>query len=392
MRYSDAVPRSRERRRRGAAPERSGRRLAGADLSGEDLRDSHLSGADLTGARLVGTNLQGVDLRGARLHEATLDAADLRDAWLDGADLRFASLAGVRADGAAFRRADLTLAHLRGSDFRSTDFTEALLTDADLSHSSFERAILADVDLIGAELAGASFHEAVLAGANLRDAHLESTDFTRARFAFTVLAASDLSRARGLDTVVHDGPSTVGIDAFLLSRGEIPDAFLEGIGLSSLAIDYLKSVAAAEEGMLVGDAIFLLFHDADRSKARRLRAYLRMHHHQAWYWQQLEELTGRHNPDLALRVRFHDRLLVLASGPLYREAPAAGIVHRALSLEAKEKRPIVFGLRLDDAEPPPPFPGRDRLLADFRHVDWDDPRDATFRRELERLRERLDGG
>lgn len=364
------------------ASDRRRRSLAGADFSGEDLRESHLDGADLTGARLVRANLHGLDLRGSCLRDARLDGADLRDALLDEADLRSASLAGALANGSRLARADLSLAHLRGADFRSADLSEARLTDADLSLASFERANLSSASLVGGELGGASFREAVLCGANLRESHLDDADFTRARFAFTVLAASDLSRARGLDSVIHDGPSTVGIDAFLLSRGEIPDAFLAGIGLSQLTIEYLKAVAAAEEGMLVGDTLFLLFADADRARARRLRAYLRMHRHLAWYWQEADELSGRHNPDLKLRVRFHDRLVVLCSAATSAEPRLAEAVGRALAKEAAERRTIVLGVRIDDTEP---ALSAERLAADFRGVDWDNPRDPTFARELARL-------
>jgi uncharacterized protein YjbI with pentapeptide repeats len=369
------------------ANERRVRSLAGAELSGEDLRDSHLAGADLTGARLANAILSGLDLRGACLRDARLDGADLRDAVLDGANLRAASLVGARVNGSRLQRSDLSLAHLRGADFRSADLAEALLTDADLTSASLERANLYDANLIGAELAGASFRHAVLCGANLRESHLDGADFTGARFAFTVLAASDLSRARGLEAAVHDGPSTVGVDAFLLSRGEIPDAFLTGVGLSPLTIEYLKAVAAAEEGMLVGDALFLLFADSDRARARRLRAYLRMHRHLAWYWLEAEELVGRHNPDLNLRVRFHDRLIVLVSRGAAESRALAAPLGRALEKETAERRRIVLAVQIDDTALTDALGAihPDRIVADFRGADWEDPQDVVFRRELGRL-------
>jgi uncharacterized protein YjbI with pentapeptide repeats len=372
--------------------ERRGRSLAGADLSGEDLRESHLAGADLTGARLVRANLHGLDLRGACLRDARLDGADLRDALLEGASLRAASLPDVLANGSRLCRADLSLAHLAGADFRSADLAEALLTDANLSRARFERANLYDANLIGAELGGASLHDTVLIGANLRESHLDGADFRGARFAFTVFAASDLSRARGLDAVVHDGPSTLGVDAFLMSRGEIPDAFLVGIGLSPLTIEYLKAVAAAEEGMLVGDASFLLFADPDRPRARRLRAYLRMHRHLAWYFSETEELVGRHNPDLNLRIRFHDRLIVLASAAATADHGLGAALARTLEKEGAEKRRIAVAVHIDDFAAPGVLEalGADRFVADFRGSDWEDPRDPVFRRELERLLRALD--
>ena len=365
------------------------RQLSGKDLSGEDLRDAQLTGANLDGADLRRSNLQGLDLRRTRLREALLDGTDLRDALLDGADLRSSRLLDVRADGASFVRADLTLATLRGGDFRYANFMEALLTDCDLSDSTFERAHLYGADLIGAELAHASLVGATLCGVNLREAHLDGADFTGAHFAFTVIAASDLSRAVGLDSVVHDGPSTVGIDAFLLSRGEIPDGFLSGTGLSPLTVEYLKSVAAAEEGLLVGNSLFLLFDETDRSRARRLRAYLRMLGFQAWYWQQVAELGGHHNPDLRHRIRVDDRLLVLWS-PAAETRPE--ILENARAVAESPRGTRVDGVLL---EPPTRPPGPlatwldGHMLADFHRVAWDDPRDRLFHEELARLRAAL---
>jgi uncharacterized protein YjbI with pentapeptide repeats len=68
--------------------------LAGADLSGRDLRSARLMGADLRGA-----NLSGCDLREARLTNVNFTGADLRDA---------------DARGASFHHANFTGADLRG--------------------------------------------------------------------------------------------------------------------------------------------------------------------------------------------------------------------------------------------------------------------------------------
>lgn len=371
---------------------RTARRFVAADLSGEDLRDAHLSGADLSGAKLTGANLHGLDLRGAILREARLDDADVRDARLDGADLSSASLRRTKLGGSWLSRVDLTLADLGGAELRSTDLSAALLTDANLGRADLSRALLVDADLIGAELGAASLRYAILSGANLREAHLDGADFTGARFAFTVFAASDLSRAVGLGAARHDGPSTIGIDAFLLSRGDIPDAFLAGAGLSPIAIEYLKSVAVAEEGMLVGDTVLLIFADADRAQARRLRAYLRLHRRHAAYWQELGDLAATENPDRRHRIRFHDHRIVLLSRASAGDTRIAEIVARSLADERREARPILLAARLDDGAT-----GGDaleqslgeRLVADFRGVAWDDPRDPIFARELARLVDRL---
>ncbi len=55
-----------------------------------------------------------------------------------------------------------------------------------------------------------------------------------------ILSNLDLSEVIGLADVVHDGPSTVGIDTLTLSKGKIPEVFLRGCGLSDADIEYAK--------------------------------------------------------------------------------------------------------------------------------------------------------
>ena len=41
----------------------------------------------------------------------------------------------------------------------------------------------------------------------------------------------DLSEVKGLESVGHQGPSTIGVDTLVRSEGEIPEAFLRGCGV-----------------------------------------------------------------------------------------------------------------------------------------------------------------
>ena len=47
---------------------------------------------------------------------------------------------------------------------------------------------------------------------------------------------------RGLETVHHDGPSTIGIDTLYCSNGQIPEVFLRGAGVPDDMITYSKSL------------------------------------------------------------------------------------------------------------------------------------------------------
>ena len=80
-------------------------RLAGAKLSGADLRDACLGPLLIAADRLL-----ACDLSGAQLKATDLSRADLRQARLIGADLSRAN-----ASGAQLRGADLTGARRQGS-------------------------------------------------------------------------------------------------------------------------------------------------------------------------------------------------------------------------------------------------------------------------------------
>jgi hypothetical protein len=150
-----------------------------------------LSKADLSRLRLNRANLSGVDLAKARLVETRFSEADLSGADIGGADL--------------------TGAHLREADLRGTN-----LSKADLSRADFSRA-----DLSQADLNGTNFSRANLRETNLSDAGIANTMFVDV----------DLSLTNGLDSVFHQGPSSIGIDTVFRSKGQIPDSFLHGCGV-----------------------------------------------------------------------------------------------------------------------------------------------------------------
>jgi hypothetical protein len=47
---------------------------------------------------------------------------------------------------------------------------------------------------------------------------------------------------RGLDTLEHNGPSTIGIDTLYSSQGNIPAVFLRGAGVPEDFITYIRSL------------------------------------------------------------------------------------------------------------------------------------------------------
>ena len=114
-------------------------------------------------------------------------------------------------------RLDLFRADLIGANLRLANLNGANLNGANLTGADLIGADLIGANLIGANLSGADLRGADLRGANLRGANLREADLSAAKCHFTVFGACDLSSARGLDSVVHGGPSIIGVDTLIAS-------------------------------------------------------------------------------------------------------------------------------------------------------------------------------
>ena len=127
---------------------------------------------------------------------------------------------------ASLRQTDLTEAHLGHADLRRVS-----LFAANLANASLDAADLRGADLTLTDLRSARLHNADLRMARINAAKLRGADFTGARAADTNFSNVDLRPAKGLEAMVHEGPSTVGIDAIYRSQGKIPKEFLRGVGI-----------------------------------------------------------------------------------------------------------------------------------------------------------------
>lgn len=195
-----------------------------------------------------------LDLSWANLLRANLIRADLSEA-----DLSWANLFGADLGGA-----NLSLANLFGANLFGADLNGANLIRANLSQANLSRAFLLWPDLSGADLSGANLSRANLIEANL----------TQARCNLTTFAMCNLHEALGLESVVHDGPSSIGVDTVIASfRGagnrltpELETFFL-GAGVPKELLDQLPRIVAE---VRYGDC-FICYGEPDRAFATKLR-------------------------------------------------------------------------------------------------------------------------
>ena len=261
-----------------------------------DLSKADLYGADLCGADLRGVDLYRADLRGVNFYGADLGGADLGGADLDGVDLH----------GADLRRANLDGANLDGAD------------------------------LDGADLRRASLYGANLVGAKFKNARCWTTVFTNV----------DLSETKNLDSIGHEGPSTIGIDTLYKSKGSIPEAFLRGFGVPDQMIEYVNSLTGSP---IEYYSCFISYSNKDEEFAKRLWEELQAKNVRCWLACEDMKIGDKIRPTIEESIRLHDKLLLIFSEHSMKSKWVKHEVENALDLEIERDKTVLFPVRVDDA-------------------------------------------
>ena len=246
------------------------------------------------------------DLEGANLFDINLRAANLRETMLPGADLIWADL----------READLTGADLTGADLRSADLGAADLTATDLSST------------------------------NLEGTHMEGSNLSHALMGLTLFGENDLGTVKGLHTVLHSRPSTIGIDTIYKSKGKIAEVFLRRAGVPEDFIVYMRS--------LVGKAIefyscFISYSSQDDDFAQRLHADLQQKGVRCWFAAEDLKIGDKFRTRIDESIRIYDKVMVVLSENSIPSGWVEKEVETAFEREQREKKLVLFPIRLDDA-------------------------------------------
>ena len=245
------------------------------------------------------------DLSDAVLQRAKLGGANFSSADIRRADLREAELCRTNLRAAHLRRAILYRA-----DLSAADLSEANVAKANLIGANLHGANLSDADLRGALLSWAILKSANLQGTNLRRASLRQANFMEARIRDTIFADVDLSAVKDLETAVHAGPSTIGIDTIYKSGGKISEVFLRRCGVPEDFIGYV--------GSMVGRPIefyscFLSYSAKDQQFAERLSNDLQANGTRCWFAAHDIKGNGKLHEPIDEAIRVHDKLLLILS-------------------------------------------------------------------------------
>lgn len=295
--------------------------LKGANLSLADLTD-----ADLRMAELVGVNLNQADLTWANLNEAVL-----RNATLHRAKIQKANLARTNLEGADLTQAVLTWSTLGRANLRSTKFVEANLNAANLS---------------GSDLSGANLKNASLIGANLTRANLDGVDLSNCIIGGTLFGNVDLSVVKGLETLIHLGPSPIGIDTVYKSKGKIPEVFLENAGVPKDLIAFIDSHIEHTEMQLSN---FISYTGKDEIFAQKLSQNLQELGMRCWLIPERVRNKEKYYPLIDAALNLHDKELLVMSENSLESGWIEEEINAAFEKEEQTGKMVLLPIILDDS-------------------------------------------
>jgi len=335
----------------------------------------------------VDVKLIGADLRGAHLSRANLREADLKVAHLSGAHIW---------------RADLSQADLGQADLRRVDLSGANLSRANLSGANLSRANLSGSDLKGADLGGA-----YLAETDLRQADLIKSSFLKTVVLDTIFGNSDLSQAIGLEDVEHYGPSSISTDAFSLSKGKIPEAFLRGCGLSDWEIEEVKIYNPDLSNEEINKILYKMY-DLRATQALQISPLFISYSHGdsqfadkigdcltekgIRYWRDIHEMkAGRLEKQISRAIQLNPTVLLILSEHSLKSDLVEHEVRTARGLEKDMGRDVLCPIALDDSWKSSPWPKRvmeqilEYNILDFSAWEEDVKFEGIFRKLIDGL-------
>jgi uncharacterized protein YjbI with pentapeptide repeats len=106
--------------------------------------------------------------------------------------------------------------------------------------------MLAGAVIVDSNFQGASLQHAELATATLSGVRLSQAALSQAHLSRTVFArCEDLSQALGLDSLRYTSPSSIDLESLMLGMEDLPQDFLEGLGVGRREMDALRAVTGA---------------------------------------------------------------------------------------------------------------------------------------------------
>jgi hypothetical protein len=149
---------------------------------------------------------------------------------------------------------------------------------------------------------------------------------------------------KGIETIEHQGPSTIGIDTIYLSKGKIPAEFLRSAGVPDNFIEFMSS--------LVGTAFefyscFISHSGKDEEFAKRLFADLQREGVRCWFAPHHVQSGKKLHEQIDSAIRLHERLLLILSPDSIHSEWVKTEIAKARKREIAENKRVLFPVRLN---------------------------------------------
>jgi hypothetical protein len=152
-----------------------------------------------------------------------------------------------------------------------------------------------------------------------------------------------------LETIIHTGPSTIGIDTLFKSNGKIPKVFLREAGVPEDFITEIPSLIAGIQPIQF-HSCFISYSHQDEQFSRRLHSRMRDEKLRVWYAP--EDMKGgrKLHEEIFSAIQIHDKLLLVLSESSMKSEWVMTEIRRARKVEREESRRKLFPIRLVDFE------------------------------------------
>lgn len=316
---------------------------------------------------------KGVSIWNSWRMEVPYEFPDLAECDLSKLDLRGVNFLNTDLTGSNLTSSNLSNALFFGTFLQKANFNHALLgqanfREADLSYASFIRADLNGAKFSDSNLQETNFREARLYRTKFIDIDLRMAEFKGAKFGNTILGRSNLSGAKSLDQCFHETPSIVDPTTFAKS-GRLPLEFLRGCGVPDIFIEYLPSMIVDPIQLY---SCFISYSSKDQKFATKLYNDLQNNGVRCWFAPHDLKTGDRIRPVVDESIRIYDKLLLILSKYSVESQWVEQEVETALERERREKKTILFPIRIDDTvmkiqEGWPALIRNTRNIGDFRY-------------------------
>jgi uncharacterized protein YjbI with pentapeptide repeats len=278
---------------------------------------------------------------------------------------------------------ELALAKLTGADLTKADLGGAILVNSDLSGARLRGASLSGANPWGVELDNADLTQTLLYDTDFTETSLDGTDFGGSIMDGTIFANVGLKNAKGLESVRCEGPCSINNETLYRSEGKIPDVFRRGAGVPESLITYLKSLVV---GPIDYYSCFISYSSKVQEFADLLHSQLQSKGARVWLATEDLKIGDKFRTKIDEAIRLYDTLLLVLSEHSIKSPWVEAEVEAAFEKERKQKRTVLFPIRLDDVvmdtqEAWVAEIRRTRHIGDFRKWKGHD----EFQRALERL-------